>query len=56
MSRRALSPTTASARPTQTAKGVTEHFASDQVAPVPLILTDGTEDDVSTPPARPSKR
>ena len=41
---------------TQTANGVTEHFAYDQVAPVPLILTDGTEDDVYTPRAHPSSR
>jgi RHS repeat-associated protein len=41
MSGPALSPTTASARPTQTANGVTEHVADDQVAPAPPHRREG---------------
>lgn len=37
----------------QTTAGVTEHFAYDQVAPAPLLLTDGSENDVYTPSGTP---
>jgi RHS repeat-associated protein len=38
---------------TQTSNGVTEHFAYDQAASAPLLLTDGTEDYVYTPSGTP---